>query len=141
MIAHLSIANLATLSGSGEPPAYSWTGDENPVYTEFPGVRALWENSQFFVFFSIARPEMSSSAFILVQMIDPSGAVYRGFPGFVTTGEIEISATDSVGGRVMFQLAAPSYPEYFTPRVTARETNPVRLWPAVNGAATYNQTP
>jgi len=25
--------------------------------------------------------------------------------------------------------------------VTARETNPVRVWPAVNGTATYNQTP
>ena len=134
MIAHLSIANLATLtaSGSSGPPAYSWTGDDNPAFL----ISGSWANSQFFIYFSTDRPELSSSAFFLVQMIDPSGAVYR---------EIEIAATRVLTGTfnytVMFQLAAPSYPEYFTPRVTCRETNPVRSWPAVNGVAVYDQTP
>lgn len=134
MIAHLSIANLATLtaSGSSGPPAYSWTGDDNPAFM----VSGSWAYSQFFIFFSTERSELSSSAFFLVQMIDPSGAVYR---------EIEIAATSANTGTfnytVMFQLAAPSFPEYFTPRVTCRETNPMRGWPAVNGVAVYNQTP
>lgn len=133
MIAHLSIANLATLAaGYGAPPVYSWTGDDNPCFM----VSGSWSYSRFFVFFSNARPELSSSAFFLVQMIDPSGAVYS---------EIEIAATSvtphTFDYRVMFQMAAPLFPEYFTPRVTCRETNPVRDWPAVNGAAVYNQTP